>query len=385
MVVKMSDAFVRLAPYLKDPLILSGFFVFISFLVIRVVIQRVPVLQRTSGYRIVRLMLVLGFVIGLLIVLSGYALKRQQLLNEQQATQQIESMLRDVLRFAPGSDEKKNVLVQAMVEAYRSGAITREQIDKTVQNIKISLTQDNTYVPQYRATNNEPNTTWRGRGDNNLPDVKTKLQAHTTSPVLTSTVGSSGFESQPQPSDGLQRIPSPGVVPILIEQRAPSLVLQKDQSVDVSCLICGCKGGETSQDLITKAWDALNGNKGGMDPKKFEKALACAKVTITRFAGEADKQQAARLQTGDCKKTPTKEERDAYFSSNWALSDVAAAWFIRGQVLAQQRNCKEAKETYQTIIAKYNCAYIWDPRGWFWNVANGTDQELKNLETISCK
>lgn len=27
----MSDAFVRLAPYLKDPLILSGFFVFISF------------------------------------------------------------------------------------------------------------------------------------------------------------------------------------------------------------------------------------------------------------------------------------------------------------------------------------------------------------------
>ena len=117
------------------------------------------IFQKTSGYRVVRLILVLGFVIGLLIVLSGYALKRQQLLNEQRTTQQIESMLRDVLRFAPGSDEKKNELVQAMVEGYRSGAITREQIDQTVQNIQISLTQDNTYVPQHRATNNEPNTT----------------------------------------------------------------------------------------------------------------------------------------------------------------------------------------------------------------------------------
>lgn len=101
-------------------------------------LQRVPVLQKTSGYQIVRLILVLGFVIGLLIVLSGYALKRQQLLNEQRTTQQIESTLRDVLRFAPGSDEKKNELVNAMVETYRSGAITREQIDQTAQNIKIS-------------------------------------------------------------------------------------------------------------------------------------------------------------------------------------------------------------------------------------------------------
>jgi hypothetical protein len=159
---------------------------------------------------------------------------------------------------------------------------------------------------------------------------------------------------------------------------------KEGQSVDVPCVICGCEGGDTSQDLIKKAWDALNANKGGMDPKKFEKALACAKVTVGKFAGDADEQQAARLQTGECKKTPTKEERDAYFSSNWALSDVAAAWFIRGQVLAQQRNCKEAKETYQTIIAKYNCAYIWDPRGWFWNAAKGANQELQSLENNGC-
>jgi hypothetical protein len=170
-------------------------------------------------------------------------------------------------------------------------------------------------------------------------------------------------------------------------QARPTASQQTDQNLNVACLICGCPVGVTSQDLIKKAWDALNANTSGMDPKNFEKALSCTKVTIARFAGDADEQQATRLQANECKKTPAKEEkeRDAYFGSYWALSDVAAAWFIRGQVLEQQKNCKEAKEAYETIVAKYNCAFIWDPRGWFWNAAKGADQALKNLESEGCR
>ncbi len=170
-------------------------------------------------------------------------------------------------------------------------------------------------------------------------------------------------------------------------QQRSTVTQQADQSLNVSCLVCGCPVGVTSQDLIKKAWDALNANTSGMDPKNFEKALACTKVTITRFAGDADEQQATRLQANECKKTPAKDEkeRDAYFGSYWALSDIAAAWFIRGQVLEQQKNCKEAKEAYATIVAKYNCAFIWDPRGWFWNAAKGADQALNNLESDGCR
>ncbi len=153
---------------------------------------------------------------------------------------------------------------------------------------------------------------------------------------------------------------------------------------DVACLICGCQRGDTSQELIKKAWDALNANKGGKDPKNFEKALACARVTIERFTGDADEQQAKRLQGSACKKTPTPNEKDTYFASYWALSDVAAAWLIRGQVFEQQKNCNDAKEAYKIIISKYNCAYIWDPQGWFWNVAIGAEQALKDLETSGC-
>jgi hypothetical protein len=121
-----------------------------------------------------------------------------------------------------------------------------------------------------------------------------------------------------------------------------------------------------------------------MDPKNFERALACTKVTIDKYAEDADEQQAMRLQNKECKTTPTKDQQDAYFASYWALGDIAAAWFIRGQVFEQQGNCAEAKEAYKIIIAKYNCAYIWDPEGWFWNAAKGAEKALKNLETYGC-
>ena len=71
---------------------------------------------------------------------------------------------------------------------------------------------------------------WRGRADSNLPDVKNKLQAHTNNPVLPSAIASVGFESQPQPANGSQIIARAEVVPILMEERPPSLVLQKDHA-----------------------------------------------------------------------------------------------------------------------------------------------------------
>jgi hypothetical protein len=158
----------------------------------------------------------------------------------------------------------------------------------------------------------------------------------------------------------------------------------REQQVDLPNVICGSKQDDTSEILIRMAWDAFNANKGGMAHKNFEKALACAKVAIDRFSPDADEQQAARLQASECKKTPKPTDKDAYFASYWALSDVSAAWFIRGQVFEQQSNCKDAREAYQLIIAKYNCAYIWDPKGWFWNAARGADEGIKRVQAMKC-
>jgi hypothetical protein len=175
------------------------------------------------------------------------------------------------------------------------------------------------------------------------------------------------------------------VIPHL--QDPPKIVSRPPETPkpNIPILICGSEQDATSEDLIRLAWEAFNANKGGMDQTNFQKALACAKITIARFSPDADEQQATRLQINECRKTPKPADKEAYFASNWALSDVSAAWFIRGQVFEKQSNCKDAKEAYQTIIAKYNCAYIWDPKGWFWNAARGADEGLKRLETINCK
>lgn len=149
---------------------------------------------------------------------------------------------------------------------------------------------------------------------------------------------------------------------------------------DLSGVICG--EGDTSQELIAHAWAALKNNKGAEkedEAKNLDKALACAKAVIDRWANKADEQEAGRLQSGECKTTPDAGERDAYFKSYWALSDVSAAWFIRGQVYSRQKNWSKARDAYKFIVNNYPCAYIWDPRGWFWKTSEGAEQELRTI------
>jgi tetratricopeptide (TPR) repeat protein len=137
--------------------------------------------------------------------------------------------------------------------------------------------------------------------------------------------------------------------------------------------------GDSTEVLIKQAWNELNAGKSGQDFKNFEKALACTKVIIDRWANTADEQQSARLKTGQCKIAPSPAERDSFNKSYWALSDVAAAWFIRGQVFSQQKKWIEAREAYKVVVDKYSCAYTWDPSGWFWRTAEGAESELKKI------
>lgn len=177
------------------------------------------------------------------------------------------------------------------------------------------------------------------------------------------------------------------VIPYLQETTEQLTVLPEpspEQRIDLPNVICGSKEGDTSQVLLRMAWEAFNADKGGMAHKNLEKALACAKVAIETFTPEADEQQALRLETNECKKIPTPDAKDEYFASYWALSDVSAAWFIRGQVFELQSNCKDAREAYQTVVAKYNCGCIWDPQGWFWNAARSADRGLKRVQGMKC-
>ena len=83
----MQPDFAKIAPYLHDPLVLIGFFVFVSFLFARYLVKQrvIPPLPPKLGFRILKTILLYGFVIGLLLLCLGFALKYREI--EQQAKQ----------------------------------------------------------------------------------------------------------------------------------------------------------------------------------------------------------------------------------------------------------------------------------------------------------
>lgn len=376
MIDKMIETFVRIAPYLKDPLVLMGFFLFIAFLFSRYLVKKgiIQPLPRTLGYRILRSILLYGFILGLFIIVLGYVLKRQELIGQQRTAEHFEMLLREAIRDTPGSEGEKGKVIHQIVENYLSGELTKEQVEQIVQDIKVSPTQTNNYPPEHRLSSNQSTSGLQQRSHSTLSNSDD--EARTNRPSLTTPAIQATNAAADQTNTSSRR--EVNVTPTMVR----NAVITDD--ANVACLICGCPVGVTSQELIKKAWDALEANKGEMDPKNSEKALGCTKVAISKYAREADEQQARRLQTHECKSTPTSAEKDGYFVSYWALSDIAAAWFIRGQVFQRQKKCTEAREAYQFIVSKYKCAYIWDRQGWFWNAAQGADQVLKNLETNGC-
>lgn len=94
---KRSDVqidFAKTAPYLKDPLVLIGFFLFISFLFVRFLVRQkvIPALPPTLGFRVLKTILLYGFIIGLLLICLGFGLKYKELRDkERQAEAELRS------------------------------------------------------------------------------------------------------------------------------------------------------------------------------------------------------------------------------------------------------------------------------------------------------
>lgn len=84
----MNVNFEKIAPYLKDPLILIGFFLFLAFLLTRTLLKTgiIPTLTRTGGYRILQRIFLYGFIIALALIGLGFGLKYRDLSKQEQAS-----------------------------------------------------------------------------------------------------------------------------------------------------------------------------------------------------------------------------------------------------------------------------------------------------------
>jgi hypothetical protein len=85
-----AEGFSKVAPYLQDPLVLVGFFLFLAFLFTRTLLTRgiIPPLPATSGFKILKTLLLYGFVVGLLLIFLGFGLKYAELRSKEKQAQE---------------------------------------------------------------------------------------------------------------------------------------------------------------------------------------------------------------------------------------------------------------------------------------------------------
>ncbi len=123
-------------------------------------------------------------------------------------------------------------------------------------------------------------------------------------------------------------------------------------------------GDFSSETLATKSWQAL-------DAKDYAAVEAYAKKCLSLYEQKALEQQASLTDFAP------KEKAFNY----WALNDVATCRFILGRAYAAQGKSKDAQAAFQTVIDKLGYAQCWDPKGWFWKVAEGARDQLTTMGT----
>ena len=96
------ESFIKLAPYLKDPLVLVGFFIFLAFLLSRQLLKSgiIGPIKNVLGFRILRLIISYGFVIGLFIIAIGGFLKYVELnpITTNDVARAVQSETKDIPR-----------------------------------------------------------------------------------------------------------------------------------------------------------------------------------------------------------------------------------------------------------------------------------------------
>ena len=123
-------------------------------------------------------------------------------------------------------------------------------------------------------------------------------------------------------------------------------------------------GDFSSMTLTSKAWDALNAGD-------FAAVEAYATKCISLYEAKAVEQQALLTDFAP---------KDKAFDS-WALNDVATCYFILGKTRAAQGRTSEAQEAWDTVVRRFGYAQCWDPKGWFWKVAQGAKDQLDGMSS----
>jgi len=124
-------------------------------------------------------------------------------------------------------------------------------------------------------------------------------------------------------------------------------------------------GDFSSETLTTRAWKAF---------EEGDYAAAEAYTTKCTSLYESQAVQQAKSLTDFA-------PQDKAFNY-WALNDVATSYFLMGKIHLVNGRVKEAQEAFHTVIDRFPFAQSWDPKGWFWKVAEAASDKLSTIGTV---
>jgi tetratricopeptide (TPR) repeat protein len=125
-------------------------------------------------------------------------------------------------------------------------------------------------------------------------------------------------------------------------------------------------GDFRSSTLVSKAWGALGS-------KDIEAVLAYTNKCVELYGAKAKEMQAS------LKDYVTGSNDDVF--KNWALNDVATAYYIQGEAYRQANMKDEAKDAFSKVVNDYTFGQCWDTKGWFWKPSEAAKEKLAMLES----
>lgn len=128
----MPESFSKIAPYLSDPFILVGFFVFVVFLLARVLLKSgvIPPVSKMMGGQIIKQILHYGFLFGLVLLCLAFFYKYSELelTHMTVAESRNQETYRDVAK-------QISVVAKEFTTSYRA----RNSVDDTVEIVKVRI------------------------------------------------------------------------------------------------------------------------------------------------------------------------------------------------------------------------------------------------------
>ncbi len=116
--------------------------------------------------------------------------------------------------------------------------------------------------------------------------------------------------------------------------------------------------------LVTEAWSALGA--GALDT-----AIEISNTILSRFYAKAQEEQ--RSLGGKFPQTGKEKDYPELNACGSALYIIAEAYEKKG-------DCQKAIDYYRRAIKEFPLAQNWDPRGWYWKVAEEAKAKIEKLE-----